>query len=162
PETTESGLLEGMALSAIAGRAYRGMATRAVGLKPIDLTQTVMVGVRAMDDVERPEFERSDIAKAATADDVADALSGTDETYLHLDMDVHDPVHLAANGYPAPGGPSPAHVRALLGAVPRVAAMSVTGLDPAVAPADSAVDIAIGHIQHVARLHAEQESAQPS
>ncbi|MEO0728858.1 MAG: arginase family protein [Pseudomonadota bacterium] len=146
PETTSSGLFEGMALSAIHGNAYRQLADEHVSLKPIVPGQTIMIGVRDIEAAEHAALDRLSIRHAADEDAVASALGGVARTYLHLDMDVHDAVQVRTNTYPVPGGLSAAATRNFVSCIPNVGALAVTGLDPAAADKDLAVDIAIGHV----------------
>ena len=123
------------------------MARTHAGLVPADLRATVLVGARDIEEAERAVMAEHGVPVAAAADDIAARLDGTDRTYLHLDMDVHDGLQVRTNAFAAPDGPKVADVRALLAAVPRTAVLSVTGLDPAAADGTTAADIAIGHIE---------------
>jgi hypothetical protein len=67
-------------------------------------------------------------------------------------MDVHDALAVRANSFAVPGGPSPEKVRTSLAEVSRklpVAALSITGLDPAAPDGDPAMRIAMEHVRVV-------------
>ncbi|MEO1710450.1 MAG: arginase family protein [Pseudomonadota bacterium] len=150
PETTATGLWEGMALAMIAGRAYRTLAEEAVGLSPVSLTHTALIGARDMDRAEQVTMADAKLTPVTTEDDLVSRLSNAHGAYVHFDMDVQDAAQVRTNSYAVPNGPSASDLKRLLASVPRVAAMSLTGLDPAVAQKDRAADLAIGYISTVA------------
>lgn len=150
PETTDSGLFEGMALAVATGQAWRTMARTRGGLVPARLGNVVLAGVRMFDPAETALIEAERVAMVETREVLADHLNPRHPLYVHLDMDVHDGAQCRANAYATPGGPSVSHVRGLLSGLGHAAAISVTGLDPATADMDVAAAVAIGHIKAVA------------
>jgi arginase len=121
PDTTPSGFLGGMCLSAACG-VWRPSATTRV-----DPARVHMVGVRDLD-----EDEREVVARAG----VRMGVPHHGPVYVHLDCDVLDPaVHRSQ--FPVPGGMGLDGLRALLaGLGDRVVGIEVTALeDPALAPA---------------------------
>jgi arginase len=118
PDTTPSGFLGGMCLSAACGVWSDGR---------VDPARVHMVGVRDLD-----EDEREVVARAG----VRMGVPGHGPVYVHLDCDVLDPsVHAAQ--FPVPGGMGLEGLGALLASLgDRVVGIEVTALeDPALAPA---------------------------
>jgi arginase family enzyme len=118
PDTTPSGFLGGMCLSAACGVWTDGR---------VDPARVHMVGVRDLD-----EDEREVVARAG----VRMGVPHHGPVYVHLDCDVLDPaVHRSQ--FPVPGGISLEGLGGLLaGLGDRVVGVEVTALeDPALAPA---------------------------
>jgi arginase len=118
PDTTPSGFLGGMCLSAACGVWTDGR---------VDPARVHMVGVRDLD-----EDEREVVARAG----VRMGVPHHGPVYVHLDCDVLDPsVHRAQ--FPVPGGMGLEALGALLaGLGDRVVGIEVTALeDPSLAPA---------------------------
>jgi arginase len=118
PDTTPSGFLGGMCLSAACGVWGDGR---------VDPARVHMVGVRDLD-----EDEREVVARAG----VRMGVPHHGPVYVHLDCDVLDPsVHRAQ--FPVPGGMGLEALGALLaGLGDRVVGIEVTALeDPSLAPA---------------------------
>jgi arginase family enzyme len=129
PETTPSGFLGGMCLSAACGRWDAGFAP---SLEP---AQVLMCGVRDLDPGERVLVETAGIGNARPSE-VVRALQGR-RVYVHLDMDVLDPDVLPAQ-FAVPHGLSDSGLRTLLGEVARecdVVGLEVTAFE---APEDGA------------------------
>lgn len=151
PETTSSGLFDGMALAASAGLAWYGMAREHVGLtSPASLEKTALFGARDIDDGETALIEMHEIPIATSAAEINQRLDGTASTYVHLDMDVHDALTVRTNTFAVPGGPTIERVRETLVAINNIAAISVTGFDPAAADTAKASRVAIEHLLAVA------------
>jgi arginase len=115
PETTPSGNVHGMALSAILGEGpfeHLDWAT-AAGVSPENV---VWVGLRDLDPGERERvrdskataYTISDVDRRGVADVVSEALdtacSGVDGLHVSLDMDWLDPTEAPGVGTPVPGG----------------------------------------------------------
>ena len=101
PDTTESGYLGGMSLSAACGAWEHGLA------EPIPAERVILAGVRDLDAEERVLLERSattviGASVVETLVAVKNALDGA-PVYVHLDVDVLDPEELPAQ-FPVPGG----------------------------------------------------------
>ncbi|NJM34975.1 MAG: hypothetical protein HC850_10050 [Rhodomicrobium sp.] len=152
PDTTMSGLFDGMAVAITLGDAWRGMAFDIAGLTPLSRRNLCFYGARDLDPAERTMIDEEGLAIAEDAGEAISALESCGQVYLHLDMDVHDAALLRVNRFPVGGGPSPETVRrdleAIAAALP-VAALSITSLDPDVAKGQKAIDCAIGHIEAV-------------
>ncbi len=152
PETTISGLFEGMALSKALGSCWRRMSHEITGLAPLAIRNACLYDGRDADPAEREIIDQQRIPVAQDSESAATALRHCQRVYLHLDMDLHDSTYFRANGYAFPGGPSPDKVRRdLVGLVRElpVAALSVTSLDPDLPDAETALACAAAHITAV-------------
>jgi arginase family enzyme len=118
PETTGSGYLGGMPLSAACGLWDGG---HGAGLDP---RRVVMSDARDLDDAERALLDGAGVRRVAPGD-VADAVRGK-RVFLHLDLDILDPQVMAA-AVPAPGGLTVDELAALLRDL--TAAATVIGLE---------------------------------
>jgi arginase family enzyme len=132
PDTSPSGFLGGMCLSAACGLWDSG---HGAGLDP---ARVVMHGVRDLDGPEKVLLERSGVGRIERPADLADALDGR-MVFVHLDLDVLDPTVLPAT-YPAPGGLDFEQLRRLLDLV--AGAADVIGAEVAGAHPDHADAIA--------------------
>ena len=152
PETTISGLFEGMALSKVLGACWQRMSREITGLQPLSVQNACLYDGRDTDPAEREVIEREAMPVAHDSESAASALRHCTRVYLHLDMDVHDPAYFRANSYAFPGGPSPERVRRdLVGLVRElpVAALSLTSLTPDLPDAEAALACAAAHIKAV-------------
>lgn len=148
PETTTSGLFEGMALAAASGIAWYGMSRQHAKLTtPISLENTALYGVRDIDAAEQALIEMHNLPIAKSSDEVNARLgTNTQTTYVHIDMDVHDQLAVRTNAFSAPGGPTVDEVRNTLTGLKNIASLSITGLDPMAADTAKASRIAVEHI----------------
>jgi len=117
PETTPSGNIHGMALSAILGTASLG-ADGWAQTAAVSAEDVALVGVRDLDEGERGLLRDSDVSVYTMSDIdargapevVAEALSvatdGTDGLCVSLDMDWLDPTEAPGVGTPVRGGVS--------------------------------------------------------
>jgi len=154
PDTSTSGLLEGMALAIATGQAWNKLATSCAGLAPASLHRTALYGARDIDPPEQRLIDRYQVPIATDASTVNARLHGTATTYVHLDMDVHDAVDVRTTNSAISNGPNVASVRAALTSLERIGAIAVTGLDPAAPDARKATDIAIDHLIAIADARA--------
>jgi arginase len=100
-ETTTSGFLGGMPLRILVG--YRPqLAATALGLRAVAEERVVLVDGRDLDPPE-VEFLRSSPMRHVPVGQVSPPPG---PLYVHVDLDVVDPVELPDVRYPAPGGPS--------------------------------------------------------
>ncbi len=149
PETSTSGLFEGMALAAATGNAWRAMVARHAKLaSPANLEQAVLFGARDIDPAEQAVIDGLGLLITTEPAALAARISGKGPLYAHLDIDVHDAV--GCNRFAAEGGPAPNVVSDALMRLDRIDCLAVTGLDPAVPDAAKAADIAIEHVLAVA------------
>lgn len=151
PETSTSGLFEGMALAAATGNAWRAM-TRAHAklISPASLQHATLFGARDIEPAEQALIDANDISIASRPDELAGRLTAHGRVYVHLDMDVHDAMAVRTNSFAVPHGPDTDTIRAALKAVPNSKCLAITGLDPASPDAAKAADMAIEHVLAVA------------
>lgn len=148
PETTTSGFLDGMALSILLGRCWRGMAA-GIGLEPLSESRLRLLGVRDLDPAEADFLARSGIRRFGPGDldELGGAAAAAGATrsdrpaaYLHIDLDSLDPSVGRANNFAAPGGFG---LDGLLDAVDRIAdqatlaGVALTAYDPEADPGES-------------------------
>lgn len=116
PETTRSGSLGGMPVAVATGRALQRLRLDAHLDQPLSDQHIVMGGVRLTDPLEQQLLDKSSIQQLSV-DDLRnmtpavfaqlDRLSRiTDKLYVHIDMDVLDPVEVMGHGNKVPNGPS--------------------------------------------------------
>lgn len=140
PETTGSGMLDGMALATATGRCWHEMATRIPGFRPVPGARVCLVGTRDVDTAEDRLLGQS-AATVLPPSDVSDRLSATlddlrsrtETVYLHIDLDVLDPAEGTVNAFSAPDGLRLAQVVALIGELRarfRLGAVALTAYDP--------------------------------
>ncbi|MEA2009637.1 MAG: arginase family protein [Actinomycetota bacterium] len=137
-ETTPSGFLGGMPLAMLTGRGEQTIVD-GVGMTPIEDSRVWLVDGRDLDPGEDEAVATSGIHHVTIAEMAADPPPG--DLYVHIDVDVVDPVDMPGVNYPAPGGPSAdavaAAVKALHG-TGRVVALSFSSWNPALPGADVA------------------------
>jgi len=116
PETTYSGMLGGMPVAISCGLCY-GMLRRACGLDPaLPPKYVTMVGVRDTDPYEQEAIDRYDVSQV-TVEDLRNSSPAVDmemerlstlcdKIYVHVDMDVLDPVDIPGAGLPVANGPT--------------------------------------------------------
>lgn len=140
PETTRSGMLDGMALAIATGRCWASMAAEVPGFRRVPARRVYMVGTRDTDAAEDELLTASSIRVIAPRY-VAHLVSAemellreqTDTVYLHLDLDVLDPSEGTANAFSAPNGLSVDEVLDLVRTVrsgARIGALAITAYDP--------------------------------
>ncbi len=160
PDTTLSGLFDGMALATPLGLCWRALADGLTGLQPLSTSSVCLYGARIIDPGEREFIDAEGIPIVYDGAGAVAALETCERVYLHLDMDVHDPARLRANTFIVPGGPSPGAICQDLQTIARelpLAAFAVTGVDPAVAESGPAIPCAIEHTLAVC----ESQKARP-
>lgn len=146
PETTETGFLDGMALSILTGRCWARMAGAIPGFSPAADDDVLLVGARALDGPEERLLDAggptrvaaAEIREAGSGDAVRGWVDGaagrTEHAYLHVDLDVLDPSEARANDWATDGGLRIDDVEELADAVGRripLRAAAVTAYDPA-------------------------------
>jgi arginase len=147
PETTREGSIDAMALAVATGQCWRGMAAAIEGFAPVPASHVVHVGTRAASTaIARLREAGATVLTAETLrtarpqvpDELSAALdelaSRVHDLYLHLDLDVLDPVEVApANEFVTPGGLSVEDVERVVALVDdrfTVTAIGVTCYDP--------------------------------
>lgn len=120
PESSPSGIFNGMVLRALTGEGVEGLVPR----RPIDPAKIVLAGARAFDAGEA-EFIAHHGTPVISAEELAtpDALvaaieaTGANSVYLHIDVDVLDPGEIDGVGNPVPFGVKGAALTGLVKAV---------------------------------------------
>ena len=139
-DSTVTGMLDGLALSMVTGRALHNMMASVQGFAPVGEDRVVLVGARDLDPAEASALARSPVARVG-ADRAASTLGAAVRSlsrpgahvYIHLDLDVLEPTLARANRYAAPGGLSPDALVASLEQIVDVApvhAVAITAYDP--------------------------------
>jgi arginase len=132
PESTPSGFLGGMCLSAACGRWPSGLLD---GEAPVvDPSRVLLCGVRDLDPGERVALELAGVPGVARPSEVA-ALVADAPLYVHLDLDVLDPGIFPAQ-FPVAHGLSRAGLRTLLAKVARATTVVGAELTAFEAPED--------------------------
>jgi arginase len=129
PETTRSGFLDGMPISILTGQCWQNLAHTIPGFEPLPGGRIVLVGSRDLETAEAELLDRVGVRRVAALDDVGD--SGV---YLHLDLDVLDPVEALWNQWPTPGGLKVAEISNAVSEMRRrttIKAAGVASYDPA-------------------------------
>ena len=148
PETTESGMLDGMGLATLAGLCWKNLAASIPGFRPIRGNHIVHLGGRDVSPQELRNMQTAGVQIASTEDgggrresDTAAALqelrNRTENVYVHLDLDVIAQSELCANEFSPPGGLRVDRLEALLckiTALFNVKAVGIASYDPAQDP----------------------------
>ena len=141
PETTGSGMLDGMALAIATGRCWSALAAGIPGFRAVPDARVCLVGTRDTDAAEDTLLRASaaTVLPPSTFDEklpaALDALrEQTATAYLHIDLDVLDPTEGTVNAFSAPGGLRLPQAIELIGAVRQrfhLGAIALTAYDPA-------------------------------
>jgi arginase len=172
PETTPSGFLDGMALAAVTGRCWAGLAAGVPGFRPAPAGRVVHLAGRAFDPGEREAMARAGVAvhdadslrDPGSADVTPADWAGLGAAYVHIDLDALDATEAPANGYQAPGGLSVAAIEGLLrriGSRTPIRAAAVTAYDPAGDAAGRAAAAAVRLVECLTEVAAEPPTGAP-
>jgi arginase len=144
PETSTSGMLDGMTLAAAIGHCHAELRER-IGLeRPVAEENVLLLGWRDLDPDERTRLARSRVAVRGAGDlgDVAallaDLRARVDAVYLHLDVDFLDPAESPGANFRGPGGVPLATAEELVAAIARelpVVAIALANHNPERDPA---------------------------
>jgi arginase len=115
PDTTASGFLGGMCLSAACGVWDAGLDSGA-----IDPARVVMCGIRDVDAGERVLLDTTGVGLVERPSQLAELLAGR-PVFVHLDLDVLDPNVMPGLHWPVAGGFSDGGLRTLLAEVAEAA-----------------------------------------
>lgn len=145
PQSTPTGYLGGMVLSAAAGLWDSGLGA---GLAPRRLA---MVGARDLDPTEVPLMDAHGVKRVPPGPDLVARMreavpAGEGPLLVHVDWDVLDPAAFPAE-YKVPGGLQPAELRACLAALAetgRVVGLEAAEFDAPLDPHATAIAAAIG------------------
>jgi len=122
PATSPSGAFAGMALRAVLGESADGLALAPGRVTP---DRVVLAGARDLEPEEAEHIASAGIAHLSANDveERSDALAeavaatGARRVYVHVDLDVLDPAHLAGVAMATPFGISPMALLASIGAL---------------------------------------------
>jgi arginase len=147
PDTTVSGLLDGMPLALATGRCWKALLETIPGFQPVPDEQILLIGARDLDEAESHNLDHSRVtvirSEGSTAgiirDKVGQALVRMAEevegAYLHLDLDAVDLDGRRANRLHPPGGLKPDLIEDLIGLAKQtlgLKAATISTYDPAV------------------------------
>jgi len=115
PETTVSGMLDGMGLAMATGRCWRAMVQTVPGFSPLPEANVIHIGGRDFDPEEGVQLRGSGIDLIQPDPDLDpmrraldSALTGlsrrVNKVYIHMDLDVLDTGEAMANHAAIPGG----------------------------------------------------------
>lgn len=138
PETTLSGYLGGMPVATAAGLCLHRIRGQTGIVQPLLVEDIVLAGVRDTDPYEQQLVEALAVARIPTeafAQDTAavqravrQLATRCDAIYVHIDLDVLDPVEAPGMNLPVAGGPSVAALSAAIACCllhPRTAALGI-------------------------------------
>jgi len=160
PDTTDSGFLDGMAISILGGRAWKKLAFGIPRFSPIGPTRVMHVGARAYSPDEREALLYDGVwlveplsLRETTINPMLDAMkSQATRVLVHVDLDVLDPRFGRANGYAVDGGLSPDDILRVIDLAAqrfRVAALVLASYDPSCDPSGSVAAIGARIVRHV-------------
>jgi arginase len=140
PETTRSGMLDGMALAIATGRCWRELSAGIPGFRPVPDPLVCLVGARDLDAGETAALDACVITVVAPSDVSSDLPAALDDlrdqtltAYLHIDLDVLDPGEGTVNAFSAPDGLHLSQVLEVIRSVRsrfRLGAAALTAYDP--------------------------------
>jgi arginase len=140
PESTIGGFLDGMALAAVTGRCWTGLAATVPGFIPVAEENVVLVGGRDLDPMEAELLRESRVRHLPPDAPVAQIIEAVEaiarrvrQLYVHVDLDVLDAAEGRANGYVGGPGITLALLLATIHAASTrcpVAAGAITAYDP--------------------------------
>lgn len=167
PETTVSGLLDGMALAVAAGRCWTNMARTIPGFQPLPEENVAHVGGRDFDGDERQLLHSSDVT-VITPHTIQEHGVGASlhsflaklkvqQVYLHIDLDVLDAKVACANQLSSGGGltlDEVLEVIALVSERSALAAAAITAYDPEYDQDQRALAAATAIVKEIGRVTA--------
>ena len=116
PETTLSGMLGGMPVAIAAGHALHNLRNTAGLAEPLPMSHIVWGGVRDLDPLEADRFAEYEVQQFSVQDvrelsaklrrQIDDLADRVDVIYVHIDMDVLDPVEVPGHDLTVADGPS--------------------------------------------------------
>ena len=164
PDTTLSGLLDGMPLALATGRCWKALLGTIPGFQPVPDEHILLIGARDLDQGERQALEQSRVAviksdgagAAVILEKAVQAMAGmagqVDGAYLHIDLDTLDLDGAQANRLHPPGGLKPDLIRDLIDLAKEtlgLKAVTISTYDPAVDPDGMALEAAWELIRRV-------------
>src|SRR5262245_16711510 len=142
PETTISGYLGGMSLACAVGRGLDDVRERSKMAGTVAERNVALLGVRDLDPLEERALAASSVMLVRTSEFTGDtaklertihALDTLPQIYLHVDIDVLDPVEAPGVDYPAAGGLQVSQLREavrMAAGLGNVRALGLTAVNP--------------------------------
>jgi arginase len=142
PESTISGYLGGMPLACAVGRGLDELRTRSKLAGAVAERNVALLGVRDLDPLEERALAASSVMLVRAPEFAGDtaklehtihALGTLPQVYLHIDIDVLDPVEAPGVDYPAAGGLQTPQLQAAVRAVAglgNLRALALTAVNP--------------------------------
>jgi arginase len=142
PETTISGYLGGMPLACAAGRGLEALREQCKQALPVPERNVALIGARDLDPAEERLLLESSVTLVrspelmgdpAALDRALDELGSLAQLYLHVDIDVLDPVEAPGVDYPAAGGLRLADLTRIVertAGLGNLAALALTAVNP--------------------------------
>lgn len=167
PETTLSGMLGGMPVAVAAGHALHNVRNTSGLAEPLPMNHIVWGGVRDLDPLEADRFREYEVQQISVQDtrDLSDNLQKqiddladrVDVVYVHIDMDVLDPVEVPGHSLTVPDGPTSEELAAAMTVMfsnPKTVALGIAStpagsLDPHGLSRQAALNLIEGAIKGV-------------
>jgi len=163
PETTTSGMLDGMGLAMATGRCWKMMLKSIPGFTPIPDANVIHIGGHDFDPEEKSLLRGSGIGMVEPASNVdlmrkslevaLNKLSQqVKKVYIHMDLDVLDTGEALANHAASPGGVSVEFVLEAIGMIKErfeVCAGAIGSFDPDYDKEDTVLNAGIGIIKAI-------------
>jgi arginase len=158
PETSPSGNVHGMPLACIAGFGPAELVNLSGQAPAVDPRRIAIVGLRDVDQLERPHVRKSGVRaftmrdlderglRAVMEEAIAVASEGTAGLHLSLDMDFVDPQHAPGVGTPVRGGVTyrEAHLAMeMIGDSGRLLSLEVVEVNPVIDEVNRTADLAV-------------------
>ncbi len=114
PDTSPSGMLGGMPVAVLAGKCLPRLRNRSGLVTSILFSDIIMAGMRDLDELEKEAIAEDELKVVRENDLIelspdlrsalADLSARVDTIYVHVDLDILDPIVAPAAGLPSPGG----------------------------------------------------------
>ena len=158
PETTTSGMLDGMGLAMAAGRCWSALLKTVPGFTPVPEANIIHIGGHDFDSQEGVQLRGSDIQLIGPDTDIesmrqtlgaalATLRKRVKRVYVHMDLDVLDTGEAMANHAAIPGGLSVDFVEEAIGMIKErfeVCAGAIASFDPDYDKDDRVLNAGIG------------------
>jgi arginase len=123
PETTTTGLLDGMAMSTIVGHCWTGMLQELRGFRRVAPRDVLLVGARDLDPDEEIRLIEQGVRRHGGPrgwdGSIGSMVPDVPFLHLHLDLDVIDPAEGRANRHAVDGGLTVGYLFGIIGELRR-------------------------------------------